>query len=999
MKKNDRRITYLVGCIVSVLAVAALSGHPWFGLNSAHAAQAHPENSATAEMLAFALDLHGAADYQIAARNVARTSNGKNVQRGELDPGVSADIENASKAIGQLPCESLDSSSLNGRSFSPGVYCMSSAQLEGAMTIDAGADPNSVFVFHVSGAVVFDADSHIDLVNGARAGNVFIVSSETITIGERSNAAANLIATGDIKLGAGSLITGRVASVKGNIEGADSQVSAATGYVEVCKEVTQGDPIALGTIFTFNVAGNDYLAPAGGCTAPIQVTAGNVTVVEAVRANTAVVAVRSEPAERLATSNLGTRTVVVSVPAGDAADQTVVTFTNQTTRTGTLEICKYGLDPDVTGFFNYTVQGVTPTATSSGIISVPVGFCSGVITTTVPQPPAGPLTAIVTELASRSFRLEAVDTLPINKLAAPFTPNQGFDANGVALANNTNGGYATVLLNEGGASSQILLNFRNRSLPGRVKVCKITADPVGIPVGTLFRFTINGLQPTSSTQTMPGVSNSLVFDVPAGPAAQNGFCVFAPGTWVVGQPIRIDEIGISPNNTMIVGPGEVRVSRIRSITGLISTNLTPAPGVTASGVIISRNAIAEAEFTNYLFRPAILKLCKAGGPGVTGTATFTLSLPDPLTSLPVSSAPITVPVNYCTLINGPYAAVTAFPGIGTFNQDSPLTITEAASGSTVLTSVTSPSNNPVTQDLAARSGTISLINSADAGLFNEIRFLNSNPPSSPRARYDFDGDGRSDMTIYRSGMWWYAASGSGMLQTPIQFGLPSDKLVAADYDGDGKTDAAVYRNGTWYILGSAQGMMTVNFGLATDIPQPADYDGDGKADIAVFRPSDGMWYLQLSQGGFKAAQFGIASDRPVVADYDGDGRADPAVYRDGMWYVLGSASGFYGQQFGLAGDIPVQADYDGDGRADTAVYRGGTWHILGSTSGYKAAQLGLPTDTPAPADYDGDGKTDIVVYRASTTYWYLLLSNSQNNVGGGYTTSQFGSDGDVLLNY
>jgi endonuclease/exonuclease/phosphatase family metal-dependent hydrolase len=236
---------------------------------------------------------------------------------------------------------------------------------------------------------------------------------------------------------------------------------------------------------------------------------------------------------------------------------------------------------------------------------------------------------------------------------------------------------------------------------------------------------------------------------------------------------------------------------------------------------------------------------------------------------------------------------------------------------------------------------------------------------------DYDGDGTSDIAVFRptSGMW--AIRGF----TNLYFGSSSDFPAPGDYDGDGTTDAAVFRpsQGLW----SVRNVTRVYFGVSGDRPVPGDYNGDGRADIGVFRSSQSQWAIYNLTRWY----FGAASDHPAPGDYDGDGTADIALFRKsaGMWAVSNVSRVYFGGE----GDLPVAADYSGDGFLEYAVYR--PYYGLWSVKDYTRLYIGGNTYLPLPGDYDGNASDEPALFRPSNGLWTVS----------GITRAYFGTAGDI----
>lgn len=293
---------------------------------------------------------------------------------------------------------------------------------------------------------------------------------------------------------------------------------------------------------------------------------------------------------------------------------------------------------------------------------------------------------------------------------------------------------------------------------------------------------------------------------------------------------------------------------------------------------------------------------------------------------------------------------------------------------------------------------------------------------------DFDGDGKSDFVVtrnvgdFQTGIYkyWYIWQSRDGYKV-FQWGINGDVVAPGDYDGDGRSDIAIFRPADvppnvprfWIWNSGSSSVTQVDFnGIhRVSATMQQDYNGDGRTDAGLLDanvqepPGSGATTVHTKYsgtnggGGFIVPPFSI----PIRSgDMTGDGRADAAYFtyniNPRVVTIFDSATGNPRYvQFGQPIDAHVfPTDFDGDGIGDLAIWRssnGDWWYIRSSDNTVRVANWGINGDVPVVGDYDGDGITDLAIWRVVSGQGYYWIYGSQTGVA----VFAFGLSTDTLV--
>jgi len=121
-----------------------------------------------------------------------------------------------STLAGQARTATLTGQDLGGKTLLPGVYFFAtSAQLTGALTLDAKGDASAVFVFQIGSTLTTASNASVLLINGASPCNVYWQVGSSATLGTGTRFVGNLLALTSIAVNTGTTVAGRALALNG----------------------------------------------------------------------------------------------------------------------------------------------------------------------------------------------------------------------------------------------------------------------------------------------------------------------------------------------------------------------------------------------------------------------------------------------------------------------------------------------------------------------------------------------------------------------------------------------------------------------------------------------------------------------------------------------------------------------------------------------------------------------------------------------------------------
>jgi len=130
-----------------------------------------------------------------------------------------ADLTTAyNTAASQLSPVDLTGQDLGGLTLTAGSYAFStSAQLTGALTLDAAGDPNAQFVFEVGSTLTTASASSVVMINGASPCNVYWQVGSSATLGSTTAFQGTIMALTSVTLNNGASVIGRALARNGAV--------------------------------------------------------------------------------------------------------------------------------------------------------------------------------------------------------------------------------------------------------------------------------------------------------------------------------------------------------------------------------------------------------------------------------------------------------------------------------------------------------------------------------------------------------------------------------------------------------------------------------------------------------------------------------------------------------------------------------------------------------------------------------------------------------------